>query len=434
MTRRRSLGERVVVAVTATVALLVGLQSVLAYLAMHAQEDDLSDTMLQREVQQIVAHTVQPGLTPAGVLIDSSHLSAWLVRDGAGDETAPAFMRGLAPGVYHFAPTGKSLHVAVADTDDGRLTVALDATTSEARVQRFGYILFALWCACVVATIWIARSVAALAVGPIVAVTRTIARSAPGQLPPAAEPTDEAGVLMETFNRFRDGVDDLLEREREFAANLDHEIRTPLTTIRTDAELLGLEGELAPSQKKRLERIVGAVDEIIATTESTLSYSAGRFVGSETIDLREFLLHTCAAMSDRAEAKGLQMAVEVADGERLAVDRQALLTVARNLIRNAIEHAAPATLRIQGDRHAIVFADDGHGIDAARRERVFRRPASAGRVDAGGAPGARVRGLGLAIAKRLCDLQGWRIEVRSPLAAGRGTAFILSFAADAPAA
>ena len=120
---------------------------------------------------------------------------------------------------------------------------------------------------------------------------------------------------METFNRFRDRVDDMVEREREFAANLDHEIRTPLTTIRTDAELVGLEANLEPAQRRRLERITAAVDEIIATTESTLSYSAGRSGGDEAIDLREFLLHAAAAMSDRAEAKGLHIVVDVVAGE-----------------------------------------------------------------------------------------------------------------------
>ena len=150
-------------------------------------------------------------------------------------------MRALAPGLYHFAEQGKSLHVAVTDTDDGRLTVVLDATEAEERVYRFGFTLCALWLGCVAGTIWIARGVAAFAVGPIVAATRTIASSAPGQPLPTTGRNDEAGVLMETFNRFRDRVDDMVEREREFAANLDHEIRTPLTTIRTDAELVGLE-------------------------------------------------------------------------------------------------------------------------------------------------------------------------------------------------
>ena len=401
MARRRSLAERVVWAVTATVALLVGLQSVLAYVTMHEQEDDLSDTMLTREVQQIVVHTTRPGLTPTGMLVDSTLVSAWLTRDGSGGESIPAPMRNLAPGLYHFAPDGKTLHVAVADTDDGRLTVVLDATSAEERVDRFGYTLCALWLGCVVGTIWIARGVAALAVGPFAAATRTIASSAPGQPLAATARSDEAGMLMETFNRFRDRVDDMVEREREFAANLDHEIRTPLTTIRTDAELVGLEADLAPAQRQRLERIVAAVDEIIATTESTLSHSAGRFVGVDQV---------------------------------VDADRQALLTIVRNLLRNAIEHASPATLRIGGDRRAIVFSDDGPGIDGARLDRIFTR---AGHVDSAGpreTRGSRVRGLGLAIARRLCDLHGWQLEVRSPLAAGHGTAFTLAFSEATAAA
>ena len=427
MARRRSLAERVVWAVTGTVAFLVGVQSLLAYVTMHDQEDDLSDTMLKREVQQIVAHTTQPGLTPTGLLVDSTLVSAWLTRDGVGGETVPEPMRALAPGLYHFAEQGKSLHVAVTDTDDGRLTVVLDATEAEQRVYRFGFTLCALWLGCVAGTIWIARGVAAFAVDPIVAATRTIASSAPGQPLPTTGRSDEAGVLMETFNRFRDRVDDMVEREREFAANLDHEIRTPLTTIRTDAELVGLGANLEPAQRRRLERIAAAVDEIIATTESTLSYSAGRSVGDEAIDLREFLLHAAAAMSDRAEAKGLRIVVDTAPGEVIEADRQALLTIVRNMVRNAIEHASPATLRIGGDRRAIVFSDDGPGIDPGRIDRLFARPEQADLAAAGTVRGTRVRGLGLAIAKRLCDLQSWRLAVRSPLEGGRGTAFTLSF-------
>jgi len=431
MKRRRSLAERVVWAVTATVALLVGLQSVLAYLAMHAQEDELSDTMLQREVQQIVAHIVQPGVTPVGKLLDSIRVEAWLARAGSGDETLPAEMRALGPGLYQLDTAGRTLHVAVTDTEEGRLTVVLDATAAEERVHRFGYTMAVLWLVCVGATVWIARGVAAIAVGPIVDATRTIARSAPGQ-PLATSPrTDEADVLTETFHRFRDRVDEMVERERQFAANLDHEIRTPLTTIRTDAELLALETPLAPAQQARLGRIVASVDEIVETTAATLSFSAGRSTASEPLDLREVLLHAGAAMGDRAEHSGLVIVVDVAPGERVEGDRQALLTVARNLVRNAIEHAAPATLRVSGDHHAVVFSDDGPGIPAARLERVFERRPRGARVDEAPAPGGRVRGLGLAIAKRLCDLQGWQLAVRSPLDGGRGTAFTLVFDAAA---
>ena len=139
-------------------------------------------------------------------------------------------------------------------------------------------------------------------------------------------------------------------------------------------------------------------------------------------------------MSDRAEAKGLHIVVDVVAGEVIDADRQALLTIVRNMLRNAIEHAGPATLRIGGDRHAIVFSDDGPGIDPGRLGRLFARAEQADSAAAGQqARGTRLRGLGLAIAKRLCDLQGWRLAVRSPLETGHGTAFTLSFA-EAPTA
>jgi signal transduction histidine kinase len=431
--RRRSLVERVVWAVTATVAVFLGLQSVLAYVTLHEQEDDLSDTMLQREVQQIVAHTLQPGLTPTGQLIESTRVSAWLERDGLGGAGMPEAMRRLAPGLYQLSANGRTVHVTVTDTVDGRLTVLLDATSSEARVHQFGYTLLALWLVCVGVTVWIASGVAAIAVGPIVAATRTIARSAPDQTPPT-DGDDEAGVLMETFNRFRDHVDGMVERERSFAANLDHEIRTSLTTIRTDAELIGLQPGLREDQRARLERIVASVDEIIAMTASTLSYSAGRTGEPETIDLRDFLVAAGDAMADRAESHGLAISIDVASGEQVRVDRQALLTVVRNLVRNAIEHAAPATLVISGDRRALVFRDDGLGIAPARLECLFDRSSHGQRIDEGPSPASRPgRGLGLTIARRLCDLQGWRIEVRSPCENARGTAFTVHFAADSEA-
>ena len=428
--RRFSLTERVVWAVTATVALLVGMQSVLAFVAMHVQEDELTDTMLQREVQQVVAHTLRPGLTPTGTLIESTRVLAWLTRGGAGASDVPADLRGLTPGIYQIVSDGKTLHVAVTDTEDGRLTVALNATEEESRVRRFGLILFGLWLVCVAATVWIARAVAAVAVEPIVAATRAIARSAPDQPAAPTARDDEVGVLLETFNRFRDRVDDMVAREREFAANLDHEIRTPLTTIRTDAELLGLEARLEPAQQARLDRITAAVDEIGATTEATLSHSAGRFVDNEAIDLHELVRAACGAMADRAADRGLAVVVAVEVGAELRASRQALLTIVRNLLRNAVEHAAPATLTISGDARALTFSDDGPGIADTVRAHIFDRHRHGHRVDEG-APAAsgRQRGLGLAIARRLCDMQGWRLAAQSPLAAaGRGTLFRLDFA------
>ena len=88
---------------------------------------------------------------------------------------------------------------------------------------------------------------------------------------------------------------------------------------------------------------------------------------------------------------------------------------------------------VSGDRRAVVFSDDGPGIPG----RGWRGCSSRGRAVVASTrrrrSGGRVRGLGLAIAKRLCDLQGWQLAIQSPVEGGRGTAFTVLFEA-APAA
>ncbi len=438
MRRRGWLGHftlmrRVVWAVTGTVALLVGLQTGLAFSVMHIQEDELTDDLLRREVQQLIDLTVRPGLMPVGSLDASPRVKAYLTRGRQGLDVVPSIIRDLEPGTYIIQPEGHDWHVAVVETEDGLLRVVLDATDSEARVNHFGLTLLALWAVCVGVTAWIARGVARIAVGPMVEATRSIARWAPEALPAAGLPLDEAATLMETFNRFRDSVDDTVAREREFAANLDHEIRTPLTTIRTDAELIGIEAPLVARQQQRLERITALVDEIIDTTQSTLAASAGRAATPELADLHDCVRTACDAMADRATSSSLRVVIEVESGQALWLDRQALLTVCRNLVRNAIEHAAPATLTISGGRDGLTFHDDGPGIAAESLANVFERYHRGHRADDGTAVPMSRRGLGLAIARRLCDIRGWQLTVASSQAAhDHGTAFRIEFGEPVP--
>lgn len=432
--RGSTLTQRVVWAVTCSVALLVGLQTVLACMALAVSEDEISDSALQREVQHVVAElrAAPADMVRPGLHASRANVSSYVTRGAAGVDALPLPVRGLPAGLYHLSPGGTEWHVAVRDTDRGRLTVVLDAANAEARVHQFSVTLAILWVVCVGVTSWIARAVATIAVGPILESTRRITSWLPGPARPATGNHDEAAELMAAFDRFRDRVDESIAREREFAANLDHEIRTPLTAIRTDAELLALEGMLRPDQQRRLQRIIGAVDDIIATTESTQRASRGAFTHVDAVDLGECIGIVADSLSDAAARAGLHLVNRVPLGHLRQLDRQALLTVLRNLVRNAIEHAAPATLTIDGDGHRIVLQDDGPGISAAALPHVFERYQQGRRHDVAEAEAEAVsadgrrRGLGLAIARRLCDLNGWHLTVQSPGAvSGRGTRFEL---------
>ncbi len=425
--QRRPLTQRVIRAVTGTAALLLGILAALAYMAMHTQEDELTDRLLNAEVHQLDTLIVKPGLMPVGVLHAAPNVNAYLTRGEEGKAELPAEVRELPIGLHIIEPPGREWHVAVTDTPDGQLTVVVDGTDAETRVRQFGYTLLALWLVCVGITALIARSIAAAAVAPVVEATRAIARFAPARADDTPSQADEATLLIETFNRFRDGADETVAREREFAANLDHEIRTPLTRIRTDAELLAIDLPAASAQRRRLMNIVGAVDEIIATSRSTLTSARGSVVSREPVDLSECLAGIRDTLGDRAAARGVRIVIDVEPGLEVQADRQALLTVCRNIVRNAIDHAAPATLRIAARAGGIRFEDDGPGVEPAALPHLFERYYQGHRVDEGVAAPAVRRGLGLAIARRICDLQDWEIRVDSPVRDGRGTRFEIAF-------
>ena len=106
------------------------------------------------------------------------------------------------------------------------------------------------------------------------------------------------------------------------------------------------------------------------------------------------------------------------------VDRLALVTVLRNLLRNAVEHASPGACSVRRIANGLTVADEGPGIAAEHRPFVFDRYFQGRLADSPGAA-RHDKGLGLAIARQTADLRGWRLELDP--AGSRGTVFSLRF-------
>ncbi|WP_345248382.1 HAMP domain-containing sensor histidine kinase [Pigmentiphaga soli] len=431
MSTRRSLRLRVTWALTGAVALFVALQAVLVYLVLAQQEDALVDQIVMTEASRLVHrienHEIEP---PAhGEISLGPSLHAWYAANHVEPAELPAPLRGMPLGARQLEPGEQVWHVVVADAGGGRVYVVYDATANEARVYRFGAILVGLWLACVLAGYCLSRVVAGRVVRPMVEVTDRIAGWAPGAPVIRVDRDDEAGRLIEAFNRVQDRVDRSIAREREFSANLSHEVRTPLTAIRTDAELAGLDGDVPAPVRERLARITRSVDEIAATLDATRAISSAEPGPKETVVLAECLGDAWSGLREQAARAGLGLVDEVPRDAVASLDRYGLLIVLRNLIRNAIDHAAPATLTIRMEDGGLSFADDGPGIPAADLPFLFERYYRGRLKDRrGGEAESAWRGLGLAIAKRVCDLHGWRLSVSSRTeGAQRGTRFTLQF-------
>jgi signal transduction histidine kinase len=226
------------------------------------------------------------------------------------------------------------------------------------------------------------------------------------------EPTahDEIGRLARTMNAMLGRLERASIRQREFVADASHELRSPVTTIRTELEVAVARGNDTDWQatavrvlaaEARLEALIGDLLEL-----ARLDEGASTGGDDEAVDLVELA---------RAHAGP---AVDVSGNEPVILrgNRLQLERACTNLIDNARRHAR-ARVAVTVEPGRLIVDDDGPGIPAADRERVFERFTrleEARDRDHGGT------GLGLALARGIATRHGGTIRAEdSPLGGAR---------------
>jgi signal transduction histidine kinase len=212
------------------------------------------------------------------------------------------------------------------------------------------------------------------------------------------ESADEIRALALTLNDMLDRLAAARGRQRAFVADAAHELRSPLTSMRTQLEVaqhLGEGGELATDLLADVTRLSTLVEDLLllARAGSETNHPPAR----ESVDVRALLVATANRYA------GARVPVSVVDGPAVYANANSeeLRRVLANLVDNAVRHARSNVLlavRTEDGGAALTVTDDGPGIPAAERERVFERFArldDARDRDAGGT------GLGLAIVREL---------------------------------
>jgi signal transduction histidine kinase len=225
----------------------------------------------------------------------------------------------------------------------------------------------------------------------------------------------ELRVLADAFNHMLDRLTEAFAGQRAFVADASHELRTPLTTIRGQLEVLAAQAAPSGEEVRRVERLVQAeigriarlIDDLLLLAKAEQT----EFLRIEAIELPGYVRGLWDGMGLLAvrhfELGPVPEGVLRADPDRLA---QAL----RNLIGNAIDHTAEGgglvRLRVEerGEWIGFVVEDDGPGIDADQRERVFDR---FHRTDAARSRASGGTGLGLAIVRAIAEAHGGRVAV-----------------------
>lgn len=228
---------------------------------------------------------------------------------------------------------------------------------------------------------------------------------------------DAIGQLGSTFNGMKEHIRRLIDAQREMTRAVSHELRTPVARLRFGLEMLA-DCDDADERRVKLDELDQDIEQLDQLIDEILTF-ARLEEGSPTLDFKAVDLRALFGQICReiAPISGALVLVDASDWERLGEASHAegeeryLHRILQNLVTNALRYArSEIVLRFEvADGWAIMeVADDGPGIPAAERERVFKPFA---RLDKSRHRASGGYGLGLSIVQRIVEWHGGRIEI-----------------------
>ncbi len=240
---------------------------------------------------------------------------------------------------------------------------------------------------------------------------------------------DEIGALARSFSHMAEEVRSQEEKRRRFLADVAHELRTPVSLLSSQLEMIE-EGlyPMDPDQLRRMNRHLGRMSRLIGDLQTLEATTTPESSGSATVHPGE-LLHAVTAGFEKAGADaGVSLKLDIATiPDSIPGDRVRLEQVVTNLISNGLRYAPRNSTiligaRVTADTLLCSVTDEGPGIPAEFREKVFERFF---RVDPSRSRESGGSGLGLAISKEIVVRHRGRIWIEEPTAGGTRVCFTL---------
>jgi signal transduction histidine kinase len=243
----------------------------------------------------------------------------------------------------------------------------------------------------------------------------------------------EVGQFAATINTLIATVERALRQQREFLADTSHELRSPLTVVLANLNLLRrdldphereLSVDEATSEAQRMRRLI---NELLLLAQA----DAAQAIARAPLRLDELVTEAVAAVQRQAPDHVYQL--EIAAPLMIIGDEERLTQVVRNLLENAAKYTPPGTtvdvrLRQSGSVAQLIVADSGPGIAAEHLVHLWDRYY---RVDDVRSRESGGTGLGLPIVKFIAEAHGGRADVISQVGAGTTFTIELPLATDA---
>lgn len=277
------------------------------------------------------------------------------------------------------------------------------------------------WLAAALAGRWFIRH----AIAPIRAMARSASEIRPddttARLPVGAS-HDELQDLGQSFNKLLDELFTAYERQRHFAGDAAHQLRTPLTVLQGQVEVLLRRPRTNDEYLGTLQLVASEVASMKQTVETLLFLARSEHdevpADRQRIEFRDWLEAYLARW--KADPRGSDLRIEVGRGLVVETSPGLLAQLFDVMVSNALKYSAPGTpVTIRAQRHAselrYEIADQGHGIAVEDLEVIFQPFYRTRQARQSGQTGT---GLGLAIAARIAKVLGGTLRCESQLGAG----------------
>jgi len=248
---------------------------------------------------------------------------------------------------------------------------------------------------------------------------------APEELPDSFAdrfPRNEVGILAATLEQTMTRIKQALSREKNFTRDVSHELRTPVAIIKNAVEVYQNNDNTADSLDKAgtdelIKRISDASVQMEQTVVTLLSLAREEHtsVDKSSVKLLALIEQAVIDHSYLLNNKSVEVIVDDNTDHSLCLQQGMLKVLLDNLISNAFQYTNSGEVRISYNNNSLIIADTGSGIEADIADSITE-VAVKGSQSTG-------YGFGLSIVKRLCEHQGWQLNVES----SQGTTISVNF-------
>ena len=312
-----------------------------------------------------------------------------------------------------------TLEVSVAQTLNG-LTKTLASTRRVSLIVGVTFFLIAA-----ILSFMLARS----AVNPLARLTKSISKRGPKDLRPVAAPVPAEMVpLVSSLNTLMHRLEKSLTRSEDFITEAAHRVRTPLTVVRTQAEIT-LRQIDKPRNRKNLKEIIRAIDESSRAAGQLLDHAMVTFradnLALEKVNICQLINDTVDRLSPLADLRDISLEVELLHQASVLGDPILLQNALYNIIDNAIKYSpidskVVTTISSINEKIQISVNDTGPGFNSDEPSKLIERFHRGENVE-----GIIGSGLGLTIVHEVVEAHKGHLEIKNLVGGGACVSFLL---------